>query len=173
MTYVRIKHHHYKTINIQSIHIKLPTTTTTKQLINKINKLNHNTKIHNILLQHPIPNNIDERAAFEAIPPNKNVNNITIHNFKLITFNLPKTYYSYTAAGIIHLLKKYHIKIKNKHTMVIGHNQIINKPITITLLTTHTTITIYHSKTKNLTKIIKLNNIIITTINKPKFIKNN
>lgn len=171
VTYVRMKHRRCEAVGMQSIRVELPATTTTEQLIDKINELGRDAKIHGILLQHPVPDGIDERAAFEAIPPDKDVDGVTIHSFGLVAFDLPGAYCSCTAAGIMHLLKEYRVEVKGKHAVVIGRSRIVGKPVAMTLLAAHATVTICHSRTKNLAEVVGLGDIVVAAVGKPKFIK--
>jgi methylenetetrahydrofolate dehydrogenase (NADP+)/methenyltetrahydrofolate cyclohydrolase len=171
VTYVRMKQRRCEAVGMQSIRVEMPAETTTEQLVEKITELGRDAKVHGILLQHPVPDGIDERAAFEAIPPEKDVDGVTIHSFGLVAFDLPGAYCSCTAAGIMRLLAEYDVEVKGKHAVVIGRSPILGKPIAMMLLAEHATVTICHSRTQNLAEVVRLGDIVVAAVGKPKFVK--
>ncbi|QGR00191.1 bifunctional 5,10-methylene-tetrahydrofolate dehydrogenase/5,10-methylene-tetrahydrofolate cyclohydrolase [Paenibacillus psychroresistens] len=169
-TYVRMKVNACKKLGIESRRIVLAEDTTTEQLIQTIQQLNEDITVHGILLQHPVPEQIDERAAFEAIQLHKDVDGVTTLGFAQNAFSLA-AFPSCTPAAIIAILDFYNIQIEGKHAVIIGRSPILGKPVSLMLLNRNATVTICHSKTQNLEEIVKLGNIVVAAVGKPKFIK--
>jgi methylenetetrahydrofolate dehydrogenase (NADP+)/methenyltetrahydrofolate cyclohydrolase len=169
-TYVRMKGNACRRLGIESKRIALPTDTTTEQLIKSIQQLNEDPKVHGILLQHPVPNQIDERAAFEAIDINKDVDGVTSLGFAQNAFGFA-AYPSCTPAAIIAILDYYNIPIEGKHAVVVGRSPILGKPVSLMLLNRNATVTTCHSKTRDLPRLIQLGDVIVAAVGKPNFIK--
>ncbi|GAB6989161.1 bifunctional 5,10-methylenetetrahydrofolate dehydrogenase/5,10-methenyltetrahydrofolate cyclohydrolase [Paenibacillus pini] len=169
-TYVRMKGNACKRLGIESIRIDLPTETTTEQLIETIHKLNADPKVHGILLQHPVPEQIDERAAFEAIAIEKDVDGVTALGFAQNAFGYAD-FPSCTPAAIVAILDYYKIPVEGKHAVVIGRSPILGKPVSLMLLNKNATVTTCHSKTENLEDVVRLGDIIVAAVGKPKFIQ--
>jgi methylenetetrahydrofolate dehydrogenase (NADP+) / methenyltetrahydrofolate cyclohydrolase len=169
-TYVRMKGNACKRLGIESRRIELPKDTTTEQLIISIQQLNEDPKVHGILLQHPVPIQIDERAAFEAIDINKDVDGVTTLGFAQNAFGLA-AYPSCTPAAIIAILDYYNIPIEGKHAVVVGRSPILGKPVSLMLLNRNATVTTCHSKTRDLPRLVHLGDIIVAAVGKPKFIQ--
>jgi methylenetetrahydrofolate dehydrogenase (NADP+)/methenyltetrahydrofolate cyclohydrolase len=169
-TYVRMKGNACKKLGIHSIRVDLPPNTTTNELIAAINKLNDDPKIHGILLQHPVPHHIDERAAFEAIRLEKDVDGVTTLGFAQNAFGFA-AYPSCTPAAIVAILEYYNIPIEGKHAVVIGRSPILGKPVSVMLLNKHATVTTCHSKTANLENIVRLGDIVVAAVGKPEFVQ--
>jgi methylenetetrahydrofolate dehydrogenase (NADP+)/methenyltetrahydrofolate cyclohydrolase len=169
-TYVRMKGNACKKLGIESRRIVLAEDTTTEHLIQTIQHLNGDSAVHGILLQHPVPEQIDERAAFEAINILKDVDGVTTLGFAQNAFALA-AFPSCTPAAIIAILDFYQILIEGKHAVVIGRSPILGKPVSLMLLNRNATITICHSKTKNLEELVKLGDIVVAAVGKPKFIQ--
>jgi methylenetetrahydrofolate dehydrogenase (NADP+)/methenyltetrahydrofolate cyclohydrolase len=159
-----------KKLGIHSIRVDLPPNTTTNELIAAINKLNDDPKIHGILLQHPVPHHIDERAAFEAIRLEKDVDGVTTLGFAQNAFGFA-AYPSCTPAAIVAILEYYNIPIEGKHAVVIGRSPILGKPVSVMLLNKHATVTTCHSKTANLENIVRLGDIVVAAVGKPEFVQ--
>src|SRR5208283_5354837 len=103
---------------------ELPPDTTTGQLLAKLGELSADPAVHGILLQHPVPRGMDERAAFEAIAPHKDVDGVTLHSFATTSFALPG-FGSCTPAGIMRLLRAYDVPLAGRHAVVIGRSPIL------------------------------------------------
>lgn len=169
-TYVRMKGKACERNGLRSIRIELPKETTTEELIAKIHECNQNDQIHGILLQHPVPSQIDERQAFDAIAIEKDVDGVTSLGFGQISMgfgNFP----SCTPAGIVKILDYYQQPIEGKHAVVIGRSPILGKPMAQLLLNRHATVTICHSRTQDLPKFVKDADIVIAAVGKPKFVQ--
>jgi methylenetetrahydrofolate dehydrogenase (NADP+) / methenyltetrahydrofolate cyclohydrolase len=169
-TYVRMKGNACKRLGIDSRRIVLPDDTTTEQLIQTIQQLNEDPTVHGILLQHPVPEQIDERTAFEAINILKDVDGVTTLGFAQNAFALA-AFPSCTPAAILAILDFYNIQIEGKHAVVIGRSPILGKPVSLMLLNRNATVTICHSKTINLEELVRLGDIVVAAVGKPKFIQ--
>lgn len=171
-TYVRMKGNACKRLGITSRRIHLDKATSTEELIAVISQLNEDPLVHGILLQHPVPHQIDERAAFEAISIHKDVDGVTALGFAQNAFGYAD-YPSCTPAAIMAILDYYRIPIEGKHAVIIGRSPILGKPVSLMLLNRNATVTICHSKTLNLADMVGLADIIVAAVGKPKFIQGN
>lgn len=156
-------------VSIYSKEYTLPDTTSQKELIELISKLNNDDSINGILVQLPLPNHINEKAVIEAIDPLKDVDafhEINVGKIMIGEYDLLPC----TPAGIIELLNSQNIEIEGKHCVVVGRSNIVGKPMAMLLLHRNGTVTICHSKTKNLKKICKNADILIAAVGKAKFI---
>lgn len=169
VTYVRIKRQRAERAGIDSRLLHLPDTITNSELVDTITALSHDPDVHGILLQHPIPHHLDERAAFEAIHPTKDVDGVTMHSFAAMAFGEPG-YPSATPGAIIALLDFYDVKLQGLHAVVAGRSPILGKPIGMLLLARDATITYCHSKTADLTSHLRSADLIIAAVGKPNFI---
>ncbi|MBP1993639.1 bifunctional 5,10-methylenetetrahydrofolate dehydrogenase/5,10-methenyltetrahydrofolate cyclohydrolase [Paenibacillus eucommiae] len=169
-TYVRMKGNACKRLGIESRRISLGKDTSTEQLIAIIQQLNEDSDVHGILLQHPVPHQIDERAAFDAIDITKDVDGVTTLGFAQNAFGFA-AYPSCTPAAIVAILDYYQIPIEGKHAVVVGRSPILGKPVSLMLLNRNATVTICHSKTKNLASIVGTGDIVVAAVGKPKFIQ--
>jgi len=169
-TYVRMKGNACKRVGMKSLRVALPQATTTDELLSEIDKLNNNPDVRGILLQHPVPSQIDERRCFDRISIEKDVDGVTVLGFGKMAMGEP-AYGSATPAGIMRLLRHYEIPIQGKHAVVIGRSPILGKPIAMMLLNENATVTICHSKTQDLPEIIRNADIVVGAVGKPEFIK--
>ena len=169
-TYVKMKQNACQRIGMESIAVELSEQTTTEQLLDKINQLNANPDCHGILLQHPVPPQIDERACFDAIAAEKDVDGVTCLGFGRMAMNEP-AYGSATPQGIMRILEAYDIELSGKHAVVVGRSPILGKPMALMLLNANATVTICHSKTQNLPALIKQADIVVGAVGRPEFIK--
>ena len=169
-TYIKMKVNACKRIGMESIKIELPKETTTSELLDKIDKLNVNTEVNGIILQHPVPEQINERQCFNAINIEKDVDGVTCLGFGNMSMG-ESAYGSCTPIGIMRLLKHYDIEITGKHAVIVGRSPILGKPMAMMLLNENATVTICHSKTKNLTNHVKQADLLVGAVGIPKFIK--
>ncbi|PIE46883.1 MAG: bifunctional 5,10-methylene-tetrahydrofolate dehydrogenase/5,10-methylene-tetrahydrofolate cyclohydrolase [Gammaproteobacteria bacterium] len=169
-TYVRMKGNACKRVGMDSIRVEMPSETTTEQLLAKIDELNNNPDVHGILLQHPVPKQIDERACFDAIDLAKDVDGVTCKGFGRMSM-CKSAYGSCTPQGIIYLLKQYHIEMEGKNAVVVGRSAILGKPMAMMLLNENCTVTICHSRTQNLAEHVKNADIIVGAVGVPELIK--
>lgn len=169
-TYVKMKGNACRRVGMDSLKVELPDSTTTEQLLAEIDKLNRNPDVHGILLQHPVPHQIDERACFDAIALEKDVDGVTCLGFGRMSMGEP-AYGSATPAGIMTLLKSYDIPLAGKHAVVVGRSPILGKPMALMLLGADCTVTVCHSRTQDLPGFIRQADIVIGAVGKPEFIK--
>jgi methylenetetrahydrofolate dehydrogenase (NADP+)/methenyltetrahydrofolate cyclohydrolase len=169
-TYVKMKGNACARVGMQSRRIELPQTTTTAELLSVIQSLNNDPEVYGILLQHPVPKQIDERAAFEAIALDKDVDGVTCLGFGRMAMG-EHAYGSATPAGIMKLLEYYKIPLEGKHAVIVGRSPILGKPMAQMLLNANATVTICHSKTIDLPKFVRDADIVVGAVGKPKFIK--
>ena len=168
-TYVKMKQNACKRIGMESIAVEMPATTTTEQLLAKIDELNNNANCHGILLQHLVPSQIDERLCFDAISAAKDVDGVTCLGFGRMAMNQP-AYGSATPQGIMRILEGYKVDLTGKHAVVVGRSPILGKPMSMMLLNANATVTICHSKTQNLAEIIKQADVVVGAVGRPEFI---
>lgn len=169
-TYVKMKGNACRRVGMDSLSVTLPSSTTTEQLLAEIAQLNANPNVHGILLQHPVPHQIDERACFDAIDLKKDVDGVTCLGFGRMSMG-ESAYGSATPQGIMSLLQHYQIELAGKHAVVVGRSAILGKPMAMMLLAANATVTICHSRTQNLAELIKQADIIVGAVGKARFIK--
>lgn len=169
-TYVRMKGNACKRLGIESKKIELPKETTTKELLAVIRELNNDSSVHGILLQHPVPSQIDERAAFDEIAIEKDVDGVTTLGFAQNAFGFAH-YPSCTPAAILAILDHYQLPIEGKHAVVVGRSPILGKPVSQMLLNRNATVTICHSRTENVSDFVEKADIVVAAVGKPNFIQ--
>ncbi|WSB11270.1 bifunctional 5,10-methylenetetrahydrofolate dehydrogenase/5,10-methenyltetrahydrofolate cyclohydrolase [Streptomyces cyaneofuscatus] len=170
VTYVRMKRARCAKAGIQSRLIGLPATTTTAELIGTLAGLSADPEVHGILLQHPCGPHIDERAAFEAIAPEKDVDGVTMHSFAAMSFGLPG-FVSCTPGGIMRLLEAYDVDLAGKHAVVVGRSAILGKPAGMLLLAQDATVTYCHSRTADLSRIVREADVVVAAVGRPRLIR--
>lgn len=167
--YVDIKRKTCNEVGIYSELYKLPDSTTEKELLQLIEKLNDNEKIHAILVQLPLPKHISEENVFAAVAREKDVDGFTPVNIgKLVAGE--EAAVPCTPKGVIRLLEEYGIEIAGKNAVVIGRSNIVGKPVALMLLNRNATVTVCHSKTKNLAQHTKAADILVVAAGKPRLI---
>ena len=169
-TYVKMKRNTCARVGMESIAVELSEDTTTEELLEKIRSLNNDVNVHGILLQHPVPSQIDERLCFDEIDINKDVDGVTCLGFGNMSMGLD-AYGSCTPAGIMRLINHHNIQVEGLNAVVVGRSPILGKPMAMMLLNMNATVTICHSRTTNLGLIIKNADIIVGAVGIPKFIK--
>ncbi len=169
-TYVAMKQNACKRVGMDSMAVTMPEETTTDELLGQIRELNNNPNCHGILLQHPVPSQIDERACFDAIDVKKDVDGVTCLGFGRMAMGEP-AYGSATPQGIMRLLDAYDIELSGKNAVVVGRSPILGKPMAMMLLNANATVTICHSRTVDLPDVIKRADVVIGAVGKPAFIK--
>ena len=169
-TYVRMKQEACKRVGMKSLAINLPKETSTEELLSKIDELNNNKSIHGILLQHPVPNQINERECFERISIEKDVDGVTCLGFGRMSMSL-SAYGSCTPAGIMRILEFYDVDISGMNAVVVGRSPILGKPMAMMLLNKNATVTICHSRTKKLEDHVRNADLVIGAVGVPKLIK--
>ncbi|MEP5766562.1 MAG: bifunctional methylenetetrahydrofolate dehydrogenase/methenyltetrahydrofolate cyclohydrolase FolD [Halieaceae bacterium] len=169
-TYVKMKGNACRRVGMDSLAVELADDTTTEQLLRKIAELNADPDVHGILLQHPVPAQIDERACFDAIDLSKDVDGVTCLGFGRMAMG-EAAYGCATPQGIMRILSHYQVAIEGKHAVVVGRSPILGKPMAMMLLQENATVTICHSRTKNLADLVKQADIVVGAVGKPEFIK--
>ena len=168
--YVKSKKKTCKALGIESFSYELPENTPEQDLVALIDKLNKDKKVHGILVQLPLPRHINENEVLAKIDPKKDVDGFHPVNLgKLIRGE--SCLKSCTPAGIIDLLESTGETLAGKKAVIIGRSNIVGKPVSIMLLEKNTTVTICHSKTKNLEKEVSEADIVVAAIGKPNFVK--
>ena len=171
-TYVKMKGNACERVGMRSLKVELSENTSTEELLQKIDELNTNPEVNGILLQHPVPEQIDERRCFDAIDIKKDVDGVTCLGFGNMSMG-EKAFGSCTPQGIMRLLHEYNIDIAGKHAVVVGRSPILGKPMAMMLLNENATVSICHSKTTNLEEHLMKADIIVGAVGIPKFIKSN
>ncbi|MBE5878454.1 MAG: bifunctional methylenetetrahydrofolate dehydrogenase/methenyltetrahydrofolate cyclohydrolase FolD [Lachnospiraceae bacterium] len=167
--YVNNKKKACEYIGIRSLSYELPEETTQEELISLIEKLNADDSVNGILVQLPVPKHIDEDIIISTISPKKDVDGFHTQSVGALCIGQPG-YVSCTPAGIIELLKRSNISIEGKECVVIGRSNIVGKPMSILMLRENATVTIAHSRTKDLKDICKRADILIVAIGRPEMI---
>ena len=169
-TYVKMKQNACARLGMDSIAVELSKETSTKELLEAIDKLNHDSNVHGILLQHPVPSQINERKCFDAIDVTKDVDGVTCIGFGQMTMG-EEAFGSCTPAGIMRILEHYKIEISGKNAVVVGRSPILGKPMAMMLLNQNATVTICHSRTANLQEYIKNADILVGAVGVPRLIQ--
>lgn len=156
-------------IGIRSLSYELPEETTEDELLALIEKLNQDDTVNGILVQLPVPAQINEDKIIQAISPRKDVDGFHPQNVGKLVIG-EKGFVSCTPAGIIQLLKRSGIEIAGKSCVVVGRSNIVGKPMALLMLRENATVTVTHSKTKNLKEVCQQADILIVAIGRPQFI---
>lgn len=170
--YVRNKSKACKEIGIEFDEFLLDSNIKQKDLINLIHNLNERKDVNGILLQSPIPEHLNIREAFDAIDYKKDVDGFNPINIGKLAIG-EETFVSCTPSGVIKMLEEYNIQIEGKRAVIIGRSNIVGKPLIQCLLNKNATVTICHSRTKNIEEITTEADILIAALGKPKFVKEN
>lgn len=172
-TYVNAKVKACEKVGFESTLIRLDTTVSESHLLAEIEKINSNPDIDGLIVQLPLPSHIDEMKVTQAIDPTKDVDGFHPQNIGRMALNLP-TYLPATPAGILELLERYHVETSGKHCVVIGRSHIVGSPMSILMARNNypgnCTVTLTHSKTKNLKEITKTADILIVALGKAEFV---
>lgn len=167
--YVNNKEKMCKKLGINSFMYKLSEDTSESELIELIEKLNNDNDVNGILLQHPVPSQINEMNAFCAISPDKDVDGFNIVNRGRLAVG-EDAFVACTPLGIVYMIKHEGIDITGKHCVIIGRSNIVGKPLYELMLKENATVTVCHSKTKGLKEICRTADILVAAIGKPKFV---
>ena len=167
--YVRNKKKGCEYIGIGSLSYELPEETTQEELLSLIEELNNRKDVNGILVQLPLPGHIDEDTVIKSIAPCKDVDGFHPQSVGALCIGQPG-FVSCTPAGIIQLLKRSGIEIAGKECVVLGRSNIVGKPMSLLLLRENATVTIAHSRTKNLQEVTKRADILIVAVGKPKMV---
>ena len=174
LTYVGSKVRACKRVGFESTLIKLPETISENELLEKVNELNNDENIDGYIVQLPLPKHIDSQKILMAVDADKDVDGFHPTNFGKMALNLP-TFISATPFGIMELLKRYDVETSGKHTVVIGRSDIVGRPISILMSQKsnpgNSTVTLAHSRTKNIEELTKQADIIISALGVPNFVR--
>ena len=157
-------------VGMESVAIELPASTKTNDLLREIEQLNANPDVHGILLQHPVPSQIDERACFDMIALEKDVDGVTCLGFGRMAMGEP-AYGCATPQGIMRLLAHYNIELEGRHAVVVGRSPILGKPMAMMMLAANATVTICHSRTRDLETLVRQADVIVGAVGRPEFIR--
>ena len=169
-TYVKMKQNACARLGMDSIAVELSKDTTTEELLEAIEKLNADSNVHGILLQHPVPSQINERQCFDAISVEKDVDGVTCLGFGQMTMG-EEAFGSCTPAGIMRILEHYEVEISGKNAVVVGRSPILGKPMAMMLLNADATVTICHSRTVSLQEHIQNADILVGAVGVPRLIQ--
>ena len=169
-TYVQMKVNACGRVGMGSRSVTLPETTSTEELLATISELNNDPQVCGILLQHPVPAQIDERACFDAISIKKDVDGVTTQGFGRMAMG-EQAFGSATPAGIMTLLNHYGIELAGKHAVVVGRSPILGKPMAAMLLNANCTVTVCHSRTVDLAEQVNRADIVVGAVGKPELIR--
>ena len=170
--YVKNKSKACEDVGIEYEEYILPAKTKMEELLELIEKLNNDETIHGILVQSPLPKGLDANEAFRTLSPRKDVDGFNPINVGKLSLN-QDSFVSCTPYGIIKMLEAYNIEIEGAHAVIIGRSNIVGKPLAHCLLNKYGTVTICHSRTKNLKELTKQADILIAAIGKAKFVTEN
>jgi methylenetetrahydrofolate dehydrogenase (NADP+)/methenyltetrahydrofolate cyclohydrolase len=170
MTYVKMKHARCERVGIEPRLIALPATASTAEVVRAVSGLSEDPTADGILVQHPVPPHVDERAVFEAIAPSKDVDGVTMRSFAAMAFGLDG-FVSCTPGGIMRLLDAYDVELAGKHAVVIGRSPILGKPIGMLLLARDATVTYCHSRTKDLPNSVRDADVVVAAVGRPRFVR--
>ncbi|MFH9942409.1 bifunctional 5,10-methylenetetrahydrofolate dehydrogenase/5,10-methenyltetrahydrofolate cyclohydrolase [Streptomyces murinus] len=170
VTYVRMKQNRCRKAGITSRHVALPASTSTAELVGTLRELSADPTVHGILLQHPVGDHVDERAAFEAIAPEKDVDGVTFASFATMSFGLPG-FVSCTPGGILRLLDEYGVELAGKRAVVVGRSAILGKPVGMLLLARDATVTYCHSRTRDLSAAVREADIVVAAVGRPRLLR--
>jgi methylenetetrahydrofolate dehydrogenase (NADP+)/methenyltetrahydrofolate cyclohydrolase len=170
VTYVRMKGNDCRRVGMDSLKVSLPQESTTAQVLGEIDRLNGDPNVHGILLQHPVPKQIDERACFDRIALAKDVDGVTCLGFGRMAMGLP-AFGSATPAGIMRLFAHYKIPLEGRRAVIVGRSPILGKPLAMMLMNANATVTVCHSRTQNLPDVVRQGDIVVGAVGKAEFIK--
>ncbi len=170
VTYTRMKRKRCLDLGMKPVRVELPEGTTTDELVTEIERLASDDSVHGILVQHPVPKPIDKRAAFEAIPMEKDVDGVTSRTLGRVILGMP-AFIPCTPAGIMRLLEEYHVELDGAHAVVIGRSPILGRPMASMLINAQATVTLCHSRSRGLPTIVRHADVVIAAVGKPRFVQ--
>ena len=168
-TYVRTKAKACESVGIRSIVRHFPASVSQAELEAQLDAWNADSKVHGVLIQHPVPKPLDEAALLRRLDPRKDVDGITPHSLGALVAGEP-AFGACTPLGILTLLDAYQLPIEGRHAVVVGRSVILGKPMALMLLNRHATVTICHSRTRDLASLTRQADILVAAVGKPEFI---
>ena len=169
--YVRGKRKDCEEVGIRSDEHHLPATTTQAELMALVARLNADPKVHGILVQLPLPKQLDERQVLDAIDPRKDADGFHPFNVGALSIGIPGTPRPCTPAGVMRMIDEAKVDPKGKRAIVVGRSNIVGKPMAMMLLERHATVTIAHSRTQDLAGEVARADIVVAAIGKPELVK--
>jgi methylenetetrahydrofolate dehydrogenase (NADP+)/methenyltetrahydrofolate cyclohydrolase len=169
--YVRMKRRRCDEVGMRSVVVELPAETTTAELLSRLADLAGDPAVHAILLQHPVPAPIDRRAAFEAIPLAKDVDGVSSTALGRAILGMAGGFAPCTPAGIMRLLTAYDVGLDGAHAVVVGRSPILGRPMASMLINAHATVTLCHSRTRDLPRIVGGADLVIAAVGRPRFVR--
>lgn len=170
VTYVRMKGNACRRVGIEPRKVALKEETTTEELLAVIDELNADPDVYGILLQHPVPRQIDERKCFDRIAPEKDVDGVGVNSLGKTALGLTG-YRAATAQAIMNILSYYKIPLAGKEAVVIGRSPILGKPAAMLLLNANCTVTVCHTKTVDIGEVVKRADIVVAACGVPEFVR--
>lgn len=170
LAYVRMKRKWAGLVGIEAGTWEVLPDTTTEQVLDHVAKLNADSGVHGVLVQHPLPSHIDEQQVLVRLGARKDVDGISPESLGRLLSDLPG-FRAATPAGIMHLLDHAGIELKGKRAVVIGRSVILGKPMALLLLQRHATVTIAHSRTLELPEVVRQADVVVAAVGKPEFIR--
>ncbi len=170
VTYVRMKRRRAEQVGMVSRLVELPAGTSTEVVVSTVRALSDDPTVDGILVQHPVPPQVDERAVFEAIAPAKDVDGVTMHSFAAMAMGVPGPA-SCTPEGIMRLLDEYRVELAGARAVVIGRSPILGKPMGMLLLRRDATVTYCHSRTRDLPSIVATGDVVVAAVGKPELVR--
>lgn len=170
VTYVRMKGNACRRVGIEPRKVALKEETTTEELLAVIDELNADPDVYGILLQHPVPRQIDERKCFDRIAPEKDVDGVGVNSLGKTALGL-NGYRAATAQAIMNILSYYKITLAGKEAVVIGRSPILGKPAAMLLLNANCTVTVCHTKTVDIGEVVKRADIVVAACGVPEFVR--
>ena len=167
--YVRNKEKACIEVGFHSVVERMDGSTTMEELLEKVDEFNNREDIHGLLVQFPLPEHLDEKKVLERISPSKDVDGLTVHNAGALMSGLDGLV-SCTPAGVIELIKSTGESIEGKHAVVIGRSNLVGKPVSLLLLNENATVTMCHSRTKDLAAVCRTADILVSAIGRPEFV---
>lgn len=169
-TYVRMKEKRCAEIGLRAVQIDLPRGTTTTEAVAAVQHLADDPTVHAILIQHPVPEPVDRRVLFEAVPLAKDVDGVTAAMLGRVILGLPALL-PCTPAGIMRLLRAYAVPLVGAHAVVVGRSPIIGRPMASLLINAHATVTLCHSRTRDLPELVRQADLVIAAVGRPRFVQ--
>lgn len=170
VTYVNMKRRRARKAGVETRLVHLGADSSTKEVVETVDGLSADPDTDGILIQHPVPAGVDEREAFEAINPAKDVDGVTTASLAAMALGLPG-FVSATPGGIIRLLDAYGVELAGAHAVVIGRSPILGKPVALLLLARDATVTVCHSKTVGLAGLVAEADIVVAGLGRPRFVQ--
>jgi len=170
LAYVRAKNKRCDEVGIRSLQFELPGDAKTNEAVAAVERLALDASVHGILVQHPVPAPIDRRAVFEAIPLAKDVDGVSSASLGRTILGMP-AFGSCTPAGIMRLLQEYGVRFDGAEAVVVGRSPILGRPMASMLINSHATVTLCHSRTRNLNEQVARADVLIVAIGRPRFVQ--